>query len=79
MDTKSTNFDDKYFFYVSFQLVIEKKKKVHPFLEHNCIILKIVTIFNITSAEIKTKLVVELLKMITNHVGYGVSNSWIQN
>ena len=43
---------------ISFQLVTEKKKQVHPFLEHNCPILssfKIVTIFNITSAEIKTK------------------------
>ena len=42
--------------------------KVCPLLVHSCTILssfKIVTIFNITSAEIKTKSDDELLKMIT--------------
>ena len=42
--------------------------KVHSFLEHSCAILssfKIVIIFNTTSAEIKTKSVEVLLKIIT--------------
>ena len=42
--------------------------KVRPFLEHSCAILssfKIVIIFNITSAEIKTKSADVLSEMIT--------------
>ena len=46
----------------------KKNPKVRPFKERSCVILssfKIVIIFNVTSAEIKTKSADVLLKMIT--------------